>query len=140
MGTSPAHGESILEALPRVGCVFTDDRHWWWVVPSGSHLGITWPPSTTYVIGARMGDPSWTASRPRPGTSNPRLLHAPVDGSPYTPPLPLYFLTCRLTGSSPRWSLGEADRRTTGTTYSPDVVPVSHPPARAYTDTSRRAG
>ncbi|MFD7436772.1 hypothetical protein [Streptomyces sp. NPDC059861] len=109
VGTSPEHGEAILEALPRVGCVFADDRHWWWIVPSGSHIGITWPPSTTYAIGARMGDPSWTATRPRPGPSHPRLLHSPMDGSPYTPPIPLYFLTCRLTGSSPRWSLGATD-------------------------------
>ncbi|GEC05604.1 hypothetical protein SSP24_32590 [Streptomyces spinoverrucosus] len=106
VGTPVEHGESILNALPRVGCVFGDDRHWWWIVPAGSHIGITWPPSTTYAIGAGMRDPSWTATRPKPGTDHPRLIHSPMDGSPYTPPIPLYFLTCRLTGSNPSWSLG----------------------------------
>ncbi|MBV7696478.1 hypothetical protein [Streptomyces sp. TRM70350] len=106
VGTPGEYGESILGALPRVGCVFADDHYWWWIVPSGSHIGITWPPSTTYAIGAVMRDPSWTATRPKPGRNHPRLIHSPMDGSPYTPPIPLYFLTCRLTGSSPRWSLG----------------------------------
>ncbi|MDN0197900.1 hypothetical protein [Streptomyces sp. S.PNR 29] len=108
VGTPWEHGERIMDRLPRVGCVFADDLRWWWIVPAGSHIGVTWPPSTSYAIGAHMADPSWTRTRPKPGPGHPRLLHAPESGSPYTPPIPLYFLTCRLAGSTPHWSLGAA--------------------------------
>ncbi|WP_393086797.1 hypothetical protein [Streptomyces sp. LN704] len=106
VGTSREHGERIMDCLPRVGCVFADDERWWWIVPSGSHIGVTWPSSTRYAIGARLADPSWTRAlrRARPGRA--RLIHRPEGESPYTPPIPLYFLTCRLAGSAPRWSLG----------------------------------
>ncbi|MFD0318736.1 hypothetical protein [Streptomyces flavalbus] len=102
VGTPREHGERILACLPRVGCVFADDQRWWWIVPAGSHLGVDWPPSVRYAVGARLSDPSWTPTRPRPV---PHLIHSPDAGSPYTPPIPLYFLACRLTGSAPRWSL-----------------------------------
>nr|WP_168533307.1 hypothetical protein [Streptomyces sp. RPA4-2]QIY67194.1 hypothetical protein HEP85_04215 [Streptomyces sp. RPA4-2] len=106
VGTSREHGERIMDCLPRVGCVFADDERWWWIVPSGSHLGVTWPSSTRYVIGARLADPSWTRVLRRARSGRPRLIHRPEGESPYTPPIPLYFLTCRLAGSAPRWSLG----------------------------------
>ncbi|MDQ0948889.1 hypothetical protein QFZ24_002812 [Streptomyces phaeochromogenes] len=111
--TSREHGERIMNSLPRVGCVFADDfegeERWWWIVPSGSHIGVTWPPSTTYTVGAHLADPSWTRARRGPWADRPRLIHSPAGGSPYTPPIPLYFLTCRLAGSVPSWSLGAAD-------------------------------
>jgi hypothetical protein len=114
VGTTREHGERIMKCLPRVGCVFADDLRWWWIVPAGSHIGVTWPPATSYAVEARVGpygdpaahgcrrDPSW--SGPRPG--RPRLIHHPDGDSPYTPPIPLYFLACRLAGSTPHWSLG----------------------------------
>ncbi|MCX4572415.1 hypothetical protein OHB41_04275 [Streptomyces sp. NBC_01571] len=108
VGTSREHGERIMDCLPRVGCVFADDERWWWIVPSGSHIGVTWPSSTRYAIGARLADPSWTRALRRPRSDRPRLIHRPEGESPYTPPIPLYFLTCRLAGSAPRWSLGTA--------------------------------
>jgi hypothetical protein len=106
VGTSPEHGERIMDCLPRVGCVFADEERWWWIVPSGSHIGVTWPTSTSYAVGARLADPSWTRALLRSRSARPRLLHRPEGDSPYTPPIPLYFLACRLAGSTPRWSLG----------------------------------
>ncbi|GGZ26523.1 hypothetical protein [Streptomyces poonensis] len=123
VGTPREHGERILRCLPRVGCVFADDERWWWIVPSGSHIGVIWPAGVHYAVGARVDaagtdttcplEPSWTRTRPspRPGgprPDGPRLIHRPDDGSPYTPPIPLYFLTCRLTGNPPLWSLERA--------------------------------
>ncbi|WP_329310917.1 hypothetical protein [Streptomyces sp. NBC_01262] len=86
VGIPAEHGQRIIEALPRIGCVFADERRWWWIVPSGSHLGVTWPGFTQYAVGARLATP--------PG-QDPRLIHRPHD-SPYTSPLPLYFVTCHL--------------------------------------------
>ncbi|GGX51460.1 hypothetical protein [Streptomyces fructofermentans] len=110
VGTSREHGERIMSCLPRVGCVFADghagDERWWWVVPAGSQIGVTWPPAMTYTAGAHRADPSWTRARRAPRSGTPRLIHSPEGDSPYTPPIPLYFLACRLTGSVPRWSLG----------------------------------
>ncbi|MDX3451050.1 hypothetical protein PV396_03655 [Streptomyces sp. ME02-8801-2C] len=106
VGTPREYGRRIMDALPRVGCVFADDQRWWWIVPSGSHLGVTWPPGVRYVIGAQLADPSWTGTRPVSPSVRPRLLHSPEGDSPYTPPIPLYVLTCRLAGSDPSWSLG----------------------------------
>nr|WP_168516927.1 hypothetical protein [Streptomyces sp. S1D4-11]QIZ01422.1 hypothetical protein HEP87_06565 [Streptomyces sp. S1D4-11] len=106
VGTSPEHGHRIMDCLPRVGCVFADDERWWWIVPSGSHIGVTWPAATSYAVGARLADPSWTRSLLRSRSARPRLIHRPEGDSPYTPPIPLYFLTCRLAGSTPSWSLG----------------------------------
>ncbi len=106
VGTPREHGQRIMDSLPRVGCVFADDQRWWWIVPSGSHLGVTWPPSTRYAVGAQLADPSWTRTRPASPSARPRLIHSPEDDSPYTPPIPLYFLACRLAGTVPTWSLG----------------------------------
>ncbi|WP_155059802.1 hypothetical protein [Streptomyces blattellae] len=114
VGTLRELGQRILGLLPRVGCVYADDQRWWWIVPAGSQIDITWPPSTRYAVDARvadvsladvsLADPSWAGPRPKPAADRPRLIHTPSAGSPYTPPLPLYFLTCRLTGTPPRWS------------------------------------
>ncbi|WP_343240157.1 hypothetical protein [Streptomyces sp. SID12488] len=106
MGTPGEHGQRIMDSLPRVGCVFADDQHWWWIVPSGSHLGVTWPTGTRYVVGAQLADPSWTRTPPASPSARPRLIHTPEGDSPYTPPIPLYVLACRLAGSVPSWSPG----------------------------------
>ncbi|RSN59801.1 hypothetical protein DMH12_09770 [Streptomyces sp. WAC 04229] len=100
VGTSPDHGERILARLPRAGCVFADQERWWWIVPSGSDIGVAWPPGALYV----SGDPSWTRARTETPPSGPRMVHGPDGDSPYTAPIPLYFLVCRLTGATPRWS------------------------------------
>lgn len=99
VGTTPEHGRRIMECLPRIGCVFADDRQWWWVVPTGSQIGVAWPSSTRYAVGATL-----TGWRGRGPAGRIRLIHRPDHDSPYTPPLPLYFLTCRLAGITPRWS------------------------------------
>jgi hypothetical protein len=106
VGTPREYGQRIMDSLPRVGCVFADDQRWWWIVPSGSHLGVSWPPSTRYVVGAQPADPSWTRTRPPSPSARPRLIHSPEGDSPYTPPIPLYVVACRLAGSVPSWSLG----------------------------------
>ncbi|ELP67493.1 hypothetical protein ACKI1I_16335 [Streptomyces turgidiscabies] len=106
VGTPREHGRQIMDSLPRVGCVFADDQCWWWIVPSGSHIGVTWPPGTRYVVGAQLADPSWTRTRPASPSARPRLIHSPEGDSPYTPPIPLYVLACRLAGSVPSWSPG----------------------------------
>ncbi|MGC9436825.1 hypothetical protein [Streptomyces sp. WG5] len=101
VSTSQEHGERILAGLPRAGCVFADQGRWWWIVPSGSDIGVTWPHGTHYVV----GDPSWTRPRPAVRPTGPRLVHGPDGNSPYTAPIPLYFLACRLTGVAPHWSV-----------------------------------
>jgi hypothetical protein len=122
VGTTPEHGRRIMDCLPRIGCVFADDHQWWWVVPTGSQIGVAWPSSTRYAVGAAPAgqqDPGpgpATAGPPLPGSPFPgpafpgpagrvRLIHRPDHDSPYTPPIPLYFLTCRLAGITPQWSL-----------------------------------
>lgn len=92
-----------MASLPRVGCVFADHERWWWIVPAGSHIDIAWPSVTTYAVGGYLTAPDPdSADRPR----YPRLIHHPQDDTPYTPPLPLYFLTCRIAGIKPSWSRG----------------------------------
>ncbi|WP_329139310.1 hypothetical protein [Streptomyces sp. NBC_00670] len=111
VGTTPEHGRRIMDCLPRIGCVFADDRQWWWVVPTGSQIGVAWPSSTRYAVGAALAgqrDPGRPAPAgpPLPGPAGRvRLIHRPDHDSPYTPPIPLYFLTCRLAGITPQWSL-----------------------------------
>ncbi|GAA2586266.1 hypothetical protein GCM10010424_36570 [Streptomyces lienomycini] len=101
VGIRAEHGERILARLPRAGCVFADEERWWWIVPAGSDVGLTWPPGVHYAV----GDPSWTRPRPADRPPGPRLVHGPDGDSPYTAPIPLYFLVCRLTGVPPRWSV-----------------------------------
>ncbi|MFF9049347.1 hypothetical protein [Streptomyces parvulus] len=101
VGTSPEHGERILACLPRAGCVFADQDRWWWIVPAGSDIGVAWPHSAHYL----SGDPSWTRTGGETRPAGPRLVHGPDGDSPYTAPIPLYFLVCRLTGVTPHWSL-----------------------------------
>ncbi|GAA3655239.1 hypothetical protein GCM10022420_034990 [Streptomyces iranensis] len=98
-------GRRVMKCLPRIGCVFADDQRWWWIVPSGSNIDVAWPLFTSYAVGARMTDLSGEYS----GRSRlPRLIHHPQDDSPYTPPIPLYFMTCHIAGIQPRWSPGDA--------------------------------
>ncbi len=92
VGVPARFGFKILSRLPANGCVYADSDWWWWLVPAGSDLDLTWPLPACYAPGARIPD------------RRPRLIHHPDGTSPYTPPIPLYLLTCQLTGIAPAWS------------------------------------
>ncbi|WP_229869118.1 hypothetical protein [Streptomyces inusitatus] len=94
VGFPARHGFRLLGRLPRNGCVFADSDWWWWIVPAGSDLELTWPLPSHYAKGAQV-----------PGT-DPRLISWPDDNSPYTPPIPLYLMACQLTGTAPLWTAG----------------------------------
>jgi hypothetical protein len=87
-------GPLVLPRLPRVGCVYADDTHWWWLVPSDSDYALEWPAPTQYAAGAVVPD----------APAVPDLIHRPVGTVPYTPPIPLYLALCRVTGTTPVWS------------------------------------
>ncbi|MEU8352682.1 hypothetical protein [Streptomyces sp. NPDC048845] len=91
-----------MKSLPRIGCVYADDQRCWWIVPAGSDIDVDWPPGTSYAVGARVTPPNVMG----PPRRRPRMIHHPHGGSPYTPPIPLYVLTCHLTGTAPSWSPG----------------------------------
>lgn len=84
-------GPVIVPRLPRVGCVYADGTHWWWIVPSDSDYALSWPAPAHYAPGA-------------PVPRNARLIHRPEGTVPYTPPIPLYLALCRVTGTTPDWS------------------------------------
>ncbi|MEU9448394.1 hypothetical protein [Streptomyces sp. NPDC048277] len=84
-------GPLVVPRLPRVGCVYADGTHWWWIVPADSDYALTWPAPAQYSAGA-----------PLPGAA--RLIHRPAGTVPYTPPIPLYLALCRVTGTTPEWS------------------------------------
>ncbi|MEN8654541.1 hypothetical protein ABCR94_29070 [Streptomyces sp. 21So2-11] len=92
VGLPARHGFRLLSHLTRPGCVFADADLWWWIVPSQSDLGLPWPSPARYVTGAYV-----------PAT-HPRLIHSPEGTAPYTPPIPLYLMVCRLAGTAPVWS------------------------------------
>ncbi|GLF98357.1 hypothetical protein [Streptomyces yaizuensis] len=96
VGVPARHGLGLLARLPRSGCVYADADWWWWIVPTGSDEELTWPLPAHYAPGARV-----------PGDS-PQLIGRPEDGSPYTPPIPLYLNACQLTGVAPRWAAAAA--------------------------------
>ncbi|BFO20597.1 hypothetical protein SHKM778_69850 [Streptomyces sp. KM77-8] len=91
-------GPLVLPRLPRVGCVYADAAHWWWLVPSDSDYALEWPAPAQYAIGAVL--PDAVSGAPR----LPGLIHRPDGTLPYTPPIPLYLALCRLTGTTPTWS------------------------------------
>ncbi|MFI6036899.1 hypothetical protein ACIBBD_22535 [Streptomyces sp. NPDC051315] len=87
-------GPLLMPRLPRVGCVYADDTHWWWLVPSDSDYALEWPAPAHYATGAIIPDTP----------HGPDLVHRPDGTLPYTPPIPLYLAVCRLTGTAPTWS------------------------------------
>ncbi|MFD7131475.1 hypothetical protein [Streptomyces sp. NPDC059894] len=87
-------GPQVMPRLPRVGCVYADDTHWWWLVPSDSDYALEWPAPAHYATGALVPD----------SPHAPELIHRPDGTLPYTPPIPLYLTLCRLTGTAPTWS------------------------------------
>ncbi|GAA2262870.1 hypothetical protein GCM10010145_42350 [Streptomyces ruber] len=87
-------GPELMARLPRVGCVYADDTHWWWLLPADSDYALRWPASARYSAGAFL-----------PGApAVPALVHRPAGTIPYTPPIPLYLALCRVTGTTPVWS------------------------------------
>ncbi|MFJ3301631.1 hypothetical protein ACIPSA_00655 [Streptomyces sp. NPDC086549] len=84
-------GPLIVPRLPRVGCVYADEAHWWWIVPSDSDYALPWPSPTHYAPGAPIPEAA-------------RLINRPDGTVPYTPPIPLYLALCRVTGTTPDWS------------------------------------
>lgn len=91
VGVPARFGMRLAGRVPRGGCVFADGGWWWWIVPAGSDLGLPWPLPAQYARGALVP------------ADRPRLIRLPEGASPYTPPIPLYLMTCQLTGVSPRW-------------------------------------
>jgi hypothetical protein len=87
-------GPLVMPRLPRVGCVWADETHWWWIVPSDSDYALEWPAPARYTTGAVVPDTP----------STPGLIHRPDGRIPYTPPIPLYLALCRLTDTPPTWS------------------------------------
>ncbi|MEF9903126.1 hypothetical protein [Streptomyces sp. P9-A2] len=87
-------GPLVLPRLPRVGCVYADEAHWWWLVPSDSDYALEWPAPARYDTGAVVPDTP----------DLPSLIHRPDGTLPYTPPIPLYLAVCRLTNTTPSWS------------------------------------
>ncbi|WP_028805994.1 hypothetical protein [Streptomyces sp. 142MFCol3.1] len=87
-------GPLLLPRLPRVGCVYADGAHWWWIVPSDSDVSLEWPAPAHYATGAVVVD----------APAEPGLIHRPEGTVPYTPPIPLYLAVCRVTGTTPVWS------------------------------------
>ncbi|QCB26872.1 hypothetical protein EF913_24350 [Streptomyces sp. WAC04189] len=87
-------GPLVMPRLPRVGCVYADEAHWWWIVPSDSDYALEWPAPARYAAGAVVPD----------APDVPGLIHRPDGTVPYTPPIPLYLALCRLTNTTPTWS------------------------------------
>jgi hypothetical protein len=94
VATPACFGPLVMPRLPRVGCVYADETHWWWIVPSDSDYALEWPAPARYATGAVVPDTP----------SAPGLIHRPDGAVPYTPPIPLYLALCRLTGTTPTWS------------------------------------
>ncbi|WP_406863992.1 hypothetical protein ABZO31_27600 [Streptomyces sp. HUAS MG47] len=92
VGVPARHGFRVLSRLPAKGCVYADRDWWWWLVPEGSDLDLTWPLPACYAPGAVIPD------------RGARLIHRPDGTSPYTGPIPLYLLACQLTGTAPDWT------------------------------------
>jgi hypothetical protein len=96
-----ALGAQLMPRLPRVGCVYADRAHWWWIVPSDSDVALEWPTPARYTAGAVV---TRRPHGPGAGHGPVELIHRPHGTLPYTPPIPLYLALCRVTGATPAWS------------------------------------
>ncbi|MET8245380.1 hypothetical protein ABZV31_13800 [Streptomyces sp. NPDC005202] len=87
-------GPLVMPRLPRVGCVYAGEAHWWWIVPADSDYALQWPAPAQYATGAVLPD----------APQVPGLIHRPDGTVPYTPPIPLYLALCLVMGTTPAWS------------------------------------
>ncbi|MFI6698028.1 hypothetical protein ACIBJC_03490 [Streptomyces sp. NPDC050509] len=94
VGVPAEHGFRLMARLPRTGCVFADTDWWWWIVPAGSDLDLTWPSPARYISGTKVP------------AVHPKLIHWPQAPTPYTPPIPFYLMVCQLSGTAPAWADG----------------------------------
>ncbi|MFE2598594.1 hypothetical protein [Streptomyces sp. NPDC057617] len=92
VGVPAEHGFRLMARLPKKGCVFADADWWWWIVPAGSDLDLSWPSPARYISGTVVP------------AAHPRLIHWPEEPTPYTPPIPFYLMVCQLTGTAPAWT------------------------------------
>ena len=73
-------GPLLMPRLPRAGCVYADETHWWWLVPSDSDYALEWPlPAQLRHRGGGLRTPRRSPTCPPAGRQ-----------IPYTPPIPLY--------------------------------------------------
>lgn len=101
--TSAEHGMRILDRLPSSGCILADGKRWLWIVPSGSDVGVTWPPNSRYLIEAAVLVPYYgPRSKEADGHS---VIHWPDRAAPYTHPILLYFAACGIAGIRPAMSV-----------------------------------
>jgi hypothetical protein len=120
--TSAEHGMRVLGCLAASGSVLVHGDRWSWIVPSGSDIGVAWPPQVRYRANAAVLAPA-ASVEPDGGygpdlmggqdlTGGPDLTAGP-DGRrtapgarrqppvPYTHPILLYFAVCCVTGVRP---------------------------------------
>ncbi|MEV7423514.1 hypothetical protein OG627_04725 [Streptomyces sp. NBC_01429] len=101
VGVPAEHGFRLMARLPRTGCVFADADWWWWIVPAGSDLDLTWPSPARYITGTAVP------------AAHPKLIHWPEAHTPYTPPIPFYLMVCQLSGTAPAWARDGASQALT---------------------------
>ena len=73
-------GPLLMPRLPRVGCVYADDTHWWWLVPADSDYAVEWPAPAQYATGAVLPDtpPHQPADGDRPVHAADTAVPGPV--------------------------------------------------------------
>ncbi|WAP54022.1 hypothetical protein [Streptomyces sp. S465] len=106
VGITERHGPGVMALLPRAGCVLAGAGRWWWIVPPQSDVGVDWPAPVVYAAGAMVTGPPGGRTGPT-GTEEPRVVHWPGDGEPYTHPLLLHIAVCAAAGVSPAWPGGD---------------------------------
>ncbi|MFD7501883.1 hypothetical protein [Streptomyces sp. NPDC059850] len=108
VGVAERYGPEVMARLPRVGCVLAAGGRWWWIVPAQSDVGVNWPSAAVYAVGAVPDGPP-PGRRTERVAGEPRVVHSPDDGVPYTHPLLLHIAVCAVAGVSPAWP--REDRR-----------------------------
>jgi hypothetical protein len=111
--TSAEHGMRVLGCLAASGSVLVHGDRWSWIVPSGSDIGVAWPPQVRYRANAAVLAPAGSVEPdggygrdaaggpdgPAGGRTAPGARREPP--VPYTHPILLYFAVCCVTGVRP---------------------------------------